>query len=63
MLAVVIALIKLEDTATVFPGAALAPYAGLIVLVTVVGLAFDPREIWLHAASCRPPGERARTPS
>jgi paraquat-inducible protein A len=61
MLAVVIALIKLEDTATVFPGAALAPYAGLIVLVTAVGIAFDPREIWLHARACRPTGERART--
>jgi paraquat-inducible protein A len=63
MLAVVIALIKLEDTATVFPGAALAPYAGLIILVTAVGLAFDPREIWLHAASCRPGDGRARTPA
>jgi paraquat-inducible protein A len=60
MLGVVVALIKLEDVATVFPGAALAPYAGLIVLVTAVGLAFDPREIWLHAQACRTAGSRAR---
>jgi paraquat-inducible protein A len=61
MLAVVVALIKLEDIATVFPGAALAPYAGMIVLVTAVGLAFDPREIWLHAQACRAVKSRART--
>jgi paraquat-inducible protein A len=60
MLAVVIALIKLGDLATVFPGPALAPYAGLIVLVTAVGLAFDPREIWLHAQACRAGAARAR---
>jgi paraquat-inducible protein A len=60
MLGVVVALIKLEDVATVFPGAALAPYAGLIVLVTAVGLAFDPREIWLHAQACRTAESRAR---
>lgn len=61
MLAVVISLIKLEDLATVFPGAALAPYAGLIVLITGVGIAFDPREIWLHAQACRSSASRART--
>jgi uncharacterized paraquat-inducible protein A len=56
-----VALIKLEDIATVFPGAALVPYAGMIVLVTAVGLAFDPREIWLHAQACRAVKSRART--
>ena len=61
MLAVVIALIKLEDLATVFPGTALAPYAALIVLVTVVGLAFDPRLIWLHAEGCRAPRAEGET--
>lgn len=61
MLAVVIALIKLEDLATVFPGTALAPYAALIVLVTVVGLAFDPRLIWLHAEGCRAPRAGTQT--
>jgi paraquat-inducible protein A len=60
MLAVVVALIKLDDLATVFPGPALAPYAGLIVLVTAVGLAFDPRAIWLYAAACRGDGAHAR---
>jgi paraquat-inducible protein A len=53
MLAVVIALIKLGDLATVFPGPALLPYAAMIVLVTAVGLSFDPRQIWLHAQACR----------
>jgi paraquat-inducible protein A len=53
MLAVAVALIKLGDIATVYPGAALLPYAGLIVLVTAVGISFDPREIWLHVEACR----------
>jgi paraquat-inducible protein A len=61
MLAVVVALIKLEDLATVYPGGALGPYAALIVLVTLVGIAFDPREIWLHAQSCRAAAEREKT--
>jgi paraquat-inducible protein A len=53
MLAVVIAMIKLDDVAPVIAGEALWPYAGLIVLVTTVGIAFDPREIWLYAHACR----------
>ena len=53
MLAVGIALIKLDDVAPVSGGLALWPYAALILLVTAVGVSFDPREIWLHAHRCR----------
>jgi paraquat-inducible protein A len=62
MLAVAVALIKLSDLATVVPGPALLAYAGLIVTLTAVGLAFDPREIWLHAEACRAGEPRARVP-
>jgi paraquat-inducible protein A len=61
MLSVVVALIKLDDVAPVIPGEALWPYAGLIVLVTAVGMAFDPREIWMYAHVCRGAKARAKT--
>lgn len=49
MLAVAVALVKLGDLAHVVPGHALFAFAGLIVLLTAIGVLFDPREIWLHA--------------
>ena len=49
MLAVAVALVKLGDLAHVVPGPALFAFAGLIVLLTAIGVLFDPREIWLHA--------------
>jgi paraquat-inducible protein A len=52
MLAVAVALIKLGDLATIIPGPALFAFGFLIVCLTMVGLLFDPREIWLHAQAC-----------
>jgi len=49
MLAVAVALIKLGDLADVIPGPALWAFGALIVALTLIGLLFDPREIWLHA--------------
>jgi paraquat-inducible protein A len=49
MLAVAVALIKLGDLADVIPGPALWAFGALIVALTLTGLLFDPREIWLHA--------------
>jgi paraquat-inducible protein A len=49
MLAVAVALIKLGDLADVIPGPALWGFGALIVALTLIGLLFDPREIWLHA--------------
>jgi paraquat-inducible protein A len=51
MLAVAVALIKLGDLADVIPGPALWAFGALIVLLTAIGMLFDPREIWLHAES------------
>jgi paraquat-inducible protein A len=53
MLAVAVALIKLGDLARVVPGPALIAFAALIVLLTAIGVLFDPREIWLHAEANR----------
>jgi paraquat-inducible protein A len=49
MLAVAVALVKLGDLATVSPGPALWAFGALIVVLTLIGTLFDPREIWLHA--------------
>ena len=49
MLAVAVALIKLGDLADVVPGPALWAFGALVVLLTAIGILFDPREIWLHA--------------
>lgn len=49
MLAVAVALIKLGDLAEVIPGPALWAFGALIVVLTLIGLLFDSREIWLHA--------------
>src|SRR4051812_25105157 len=53
MLAVAVALIKLGDLADVIPGPALWAFGALIVLLTAIGVLFDPREIWLHAEANR----------
>jgi paraquat-inducible protein A len=49
MLAVAVALVKLGDLAHVIPGHALFAFGALIVILTAIGILFDPREIWLHA--------------
>jgi paraquat-inducible protein A len=53
MLAVAVALVKLGDLATVAPGPALWAFGALIVVLTLIGILFDPREIWLHAEANR----------
>lgn len=49
MLGVLVSLIKLGKLATVVPGVALWSFFGLIMLLTAIGAAYDPREIWLRA--------------
>ena len=49
MLGVLVSLIKLGKLATVEPGVALWSFGGLILLLTAIGAAYDPREIWLRA--------------
>ena len=51
MLGVVVSLIKLNNLAVVVPGVALWSFAGLIVLLTAMGAAFNPRELWARAGS------------
>lgn len=50
MLGVVVSLIKLNNLALVIPGVALWSFGGLIILLTAVGAAFNPRELWARAA-------------
>ena len=51
MLGIVVSLIKLNDLALVIPGIALGSFGALILLLTAVGVAFNPRELWLRTAS------------
>ena len=46
LLGVLVALIKIQDYATVFPGIALYVLAGLVLLLSAIQVSFDPREIW-----------------
>lgn len=53
MLGVVVSLIKLNNLALVVPGVALWSFGGLIMLLTAVGVAFNPRELWHRSAATR----------
>jgi paraquat-inducible protein A len=46
LLGVLVALIKIQDYATVVPGAALYMLAALVLLLSAIQVTFDPREIW-----------------
>jgi paraquat-inducible protein A len=56
MLGVLVSLIKLGKLATVDPGIALWSFGALILLLTAIGAAYDPREIWRSAAAATVPG-------
>jgi len=46
LLAILVALVKLNDLATVVPGPGLAPFAAMVVLTMLASAAFDPKLIW-----------------
>jgi len=46
LLAILVALVKLNDLATVLPGPGLAPFAGMVVLTMLASAAFDPKLLW-----------------
>ncbi|MEP6701842.1 MAG: paraquat-inducible protein A [Betaproteobacteria bacterium] len=51
MLGVVVSLIKLGNLATVVLGTALWSFGFLILLLTAIGVLFNPRELWAEAAT------------
>lgn len=46
LLAILVALVKLNDLATVLPGPGLAAFAAMVVLTMLASSAFDPKLIW-----------------
>ena len=46
LLAILVALVKLNDLATVVPGPGLAPFTAMVVLTLLASAAFDPKLIW-----------------
>jgi paraquat-inducible protein A len=46
LLGILVALVKLNDLATVLPGPGLAPFAAMVVLTMFASAAFDPKLIW-----------------
>lgn len=46
LLAVIVALVKLEQIATVLPGPGLLAFAAVVVLTILASTSFDPRAIW-----------------
>jgi paraquat-inducible protein A len=46
LLAILVALVKLRDLATVLPGPGLIAFACVVVLTTLASASFDPRLIW-----------------
>jgi paraquat-inducible protein A len=46
MLGVLIALVKIEDYATVIPGVALFVLGALVFVLAAMQASFDPREVW-----------------
>jgi paraquat-inducible protein A len=46
LLAVLVALVKLERLATVLPGRGLVAFAAVVVLTILASASFDPRAIW-----------------
>lgn len=47
LLAVLVALVKLEEIATILPGTGLAAFTAVVVLTTLASASFDPRLIWI----------------
>jgi paraquat-inducible protein A len=48
LLAVLVALVKLGELATVFPGPGLFAFAAMVVLTILASSSFDPRLIWVE---------------
>jgi paraquat-inducible protein A len=46
LLAVLVALVKLKEIATILPGAGLAAFTAVVVLTILASASFDPRLIW-----------------
>ena len=46
LLAILVALVQLNDLATVLPGPGLAPFAVMVVLTLLASAVFDPKLIW-----------------
>jgi paraquat-inducible protein A len=46
LLAVLVALVRLDQLASVFPGPGLLPFAGVVVLTILAAASFDPNSIW-----------------
>jgi paraquat-inducible protein A len=52
LLAILVALVKLRQIATILPGPGLVAFTAVVVLTMLASASFDPRTIW------NPPGER-----
>ncbi len=46
MLGVIVAMVKLNDFATILPGAALYSFAALLISMAAAGAALDPHDVW-----------------
>jgi len=46
LLAILVALVKMGEVATVLPGPGLLAFAGVVVLTIIASASFDPRLIW-----------------
>ena len=46
MLGVIVAMVKLNDFATIVPGAALYSFAALLISMAAAGAALDPHDVW-----------------
>ena len=51
LLAILVALVKMGEIATVLPGPGLLAFAGVVVLTMVASASFDPRLIWTEERS------------
>jgi paraquat-inducible protein A len=58
LLAVLVALVKLEKLATILPGPGLAAFAAVVVLTIMASASFDPKLIW--SGSDGPDGRRTQ---
>jgi paraquat-inducible protein A len=52
LLAILVALVKLGQLATVMPGPGLLPFTCVVVLTILASRTFDPKLIWENAESC-----------
>src|SRR6185369_10767192 len=46
LLAILVALVRLKELATVLPGPGLLPFAAVVVLTILASASFDPKLIW-----------------